>query len=105
MPNPRAQDGADRLVQPADLGFVQSVGDRQRMQPRPVQRLIRVDIAQPGNQGLIEQKRLETPPPSSEDARERPNRECVVQRLGPQAGLHPRRVARVNDPPELARVA
>ena len=48
---------------PQDLGFVHSDQVRlyQRMEPCHVQSFVSIDVSQPGQEGLIEQKRLELP--------------------------------------------
>ena len=46
-------------MQPPHLLGGQRVGGAQRVEPRPPQRLVRVDVADPGDEGLVQQQRLE----------------------------------------------
>ena len=111
------QDPPDRLVEAALVGRAQRAGRPQRMEPRRPQRLVGVDVADPGEEGLVEQERLEPALPPPQPAPEVAHRERRVERLraerredrrpadlGDELAGH--RVAPVQpDPPELADVA
>ena len=60
------QDGPDRVVQPSLVGRPERPGGPQRMEPRGPQRLVGVDVADAGQERLVEQQRLE-PAGSSPD--------------------------------------
>ena len=53
------QDRADRVVQVALVGRPERRGRAQRVKPRRPQRLVRVDVADAGQERLVEQERLE----------------------------------------------
>ena len=112
-----AQDRPDIAVQPALVGRPQRPDGPQRMEPRRPQRLVRVDVADAGEERLVEQQRLEPalalaqPPPEIAD------RERLLERLRSDTRedgraahgvdeLAGHRIAAVQpDPPEFADVA
>src|SRR5579862_2220781 len=53
------QDGADREVQAALVGRMERRGGTERMEARQPERLVGVDVADPGNERLVEHERLE----------------------------------------------
>src|SRR5215207_9434656 len=55
-----------------------------RMQPGPEQRLADIDVAEPGDQALIEERRLERRPLAPEKAGDRLPGEFVAERLEPE---------------------
>ena len=109
------QNVAQGPMQPANVVGAKSVRIAQRVQPRPPQRLVGVDVADPGEEALVHQQRLEPAAAPGEQLREPPRGEVVGKRLrsgredadgfalGRLAGL---RVAAIQPhPPELAHVA
>ena len=54
-----AENGADRAVQPGDLGVVEPASQPLRVQAGRDQRLVGVDVAEPDQVGLVEQERLD----------------------------------------------
>jgi hypothetical protein len=65
------QHGLDRVVQPDDLFSGQRIGSAPRVQSSSKERLVHVDIPQPGNKALVEQERLEHGPPVSQENTQR----------------------------------
>src|SRR5215218_4197630 len=57
---------------------------RFRMQPRPEQRLADIDVAEPGDQALVEERRLERRPLAPEQAGDRLAGELIAERLEPE---------------------
>src|SRR5215470_6245670 len=55
------QCGSDCAVQSNDLSARQVTAVAARMKAGAVQRLVRIDIAKPGDHGLVQQERLEHP--------------------------------------------
>ena len=62
----------------------------QRVEPRPPERLVGVDVADPGDEPLVQQERLEAPTASAQPGAEGPHRERVLEGLGPDAVEEPR---------------
>jgi len=59
------QDFPDRLPQGLCLLPTNGIGRCKRVQTCPVQSFVGIDIAQPGQKGLVEQQRLQLPVPGS----------------------------------------
>ena len=111
------QDPPDLVVQVPLVGGSQRPGRPERMEPGRPQRLVGVDVADAGDERLVEQERLEPARPLAQPAPEVAHRERRVERLrterredraatdlGHQLAGH--RVAAVEaDLPELADVA
>ena len=75
------QDPPDRVVEVPLVGRPQRPGGPQRMEPRGPQRLVGVDVADPGDERLVEQERLEPALPPAQPAPEVAHRERRVERL------------------------
>ncbi len=96
---------------------MERAGPAQRVEPGAPERLVRVDVADPGDEGLVEQERLESPAAAAKPPPEGPQREGGVERLGSVPGEQRAAVLRVQDraasrvprpepyPAELADVA
>ena len=111
------QHGPDRVVQPSFVGRPERPGGPQRMEPRRPQRLVGVDVADAGQERLVEQQRLEPAGSPPDQAPEVTHGEGRIERLrserredrrpadlGDQVAAQ--RVAAVQpDPAELADVA
>ena len=111
------QDGPDRVVQPSFVGRPERPGGPQRMEPGGPQRLVGVDVADAGQERLVEQQRLEPAGSSPDPAPEVTHGEGRIERLrserredrrpadlGDQVAAQ--RIAAVQpDPAELADVA
>ncbi len=76
----------DRVVQAAYVGGLQGVGQPVGAQPRSVQDLVAVDVADPGDHMLVEQQRLQLPCPGAEDAGELGNGQSIGDRVDPERG-------------------
>ena len=80
------QDGPHRAVEPGLAGRTEGRDPAERMQPRAPERLVGVDVADPGDEGLVEQKRLEPTVPALQARPECPQRERRRERLRPVPG-------------------
>ena len=56
---PLPERGPDAPVQAPNLGFGQGVRPAERMEASPPQRLVGVDVADPGDEGLVEEQGLQ----------------------------------------------
>ncbi len=109
------QDVAQRPVQPADVVGAERVRVAERVEPRPPESLVGVDVADAGEEVLVHQQRLEPAAAPGEQLREPPRGEVVGEWLGPGRQDADRlaldRLARIRvapiqpHPPELAHVA
>ena len=99
-----AQDRDNARVQLIDLISRQRTGGSQRMDPRAPQRFVGVDIAQPGDESLVEQQRLDTPSSSTEHLRQSFRSESSGQRLWTQVPHYLLWIVHQIHPSELARV-
>ena len=111
------QDPPDLVVQMPLVRRAQRAGRPERVESGRPQRLVGVDVADPGDERLVEQERLEPARPLAQPASEVADRERRVERLGPERRedraaadlghqLAGHRVAAVEpDLPELADVA
>ena len=78
------QNMADALPKPLGLFETERVRPDEGMQFGPVQGLIGVDVADPGNELLIQQEGLKLPSPTLEHFVEYLRGEIRTQRLGPE---------------------
>ena len=69
------KDPAQRPVQPALVARPERSSRAQRVQARRPQRLVGIDVADAGDEGLVQEQRLEPTLPRPEPPAERPNRE------------------------------
>src|SRR3990170_8366629 len=74
------QRGAQAAPQAPDLIVVQRVAPLQRMEPRPVQGFVGVDVPHAGDEGLIEEQRLDRPGVPTQIPPQRPGREIPAER-------------------------
>ena len=80
------QDRADRLEQAALVGRAERADGPQRMEPGRPQRLVGVDVADAGDERLVEQQWLEPALAAAQPAAEVAQRERRVERLRPERG-------------------
>ena len=102
--NPHPQRGADPAPQPERLFPAKLVAAAQGMQARAVQRLIGVNVADPGDEGLIQKKRLELAFLSAQHPFQKGRSEFRLKRLRPERAQHSLGGFDHPDPPEPARV-
>jgi hypothetical protein len=74
---------ADSAVQPAKLVSVETGRRSQRVEPRPPQRLVDVDIPHPRERALVEESRFQRRTTTFEAFAEAGSREESVERLVP----------------------
>src|SRR3990172_7509268 len=74
------QRGAQAAPQTPDLIVVKRVAPPQRMDPRPVQSLIGVDVSHAGDESLIEEQRLERSGVAPQVPRQGPRCESPAER-------------------------
>lgn len=99
-----AQDGLHAFMQRAGLLFAQVSRAAQWVQPGPEQGLIRVDIAHPGDKGLVHQQNLDGPAAPSDALVENSGRKTCAQRLRPQPPQHTGRVGGQVNAAETPRI-
>ncbi len=108
--DPRAQCLDRRLAQPLPLRKRQRPRRAKRMDARPEQRLVRVDVAHAGDLALIQQQRLDRHPaplckppqvfrrvPLLEWLQAEPSREELLHRLRPEQQLARAEASRIDD--------
>src|SRR6266540_1441707 len=79
--DPRLERAADSAVERAELGRLQRSGRPQRLDARPPERLVRVDVPQPGHGALVEDGRLDGGAPVAQALSEEAGREGGSERL------------------------
>ena len=84
LANRLAQHYANRPPQRTNLLLRKFITPRQRMQSGPKQRFVGVNIADPGDNRLVQQQRLEQPPASTQHAAETCHGEPFAERLDAQ---------------------
>ncbi len=79
----------------------------ERVQPRAEERLVDVDVAEAGEERLVEQQRLQAHPPPRQGRGERLGRPVVAERLRPERAqaVGQLGIVQQRDPPEAADVA
>lgn len=100
-----AEDGSDGLVESFALGCGNAVGGCRGVQTGAVQSLIGVDVAEAGDDGLVEEQRFQLSAALLEDCSERCRCEVARQRLGAEVGGGDGEIMRMRDASELPRVA
>ncbi len=80
------QDRADRRVQASFVGGAQAGRRAERVQPRRPERLVGVDVADPGEEPLVEEERLEPAPATAQPGPEGAQGEGRIERLGTVPG-------------------
>jgi hypothetical protein len=102
-----SEDGADSAMQAPDLGGRQVRRTSQWVKSRAEERLVDINVAQPGDEALIEQGVLERSGAGTEPAFEVLHRETAAERLGAhlcsESGWRARK--RMDDPPEFALIS
>ncbi len=100
------EDGHDRLVEAPDRRRRERLHGLERMDLRPVEDLIRVDVADARDELGVEEHGFDRPAPAAEPLREDLGREAGLERLGADRGLERRAHLIVHDvePAETARV-
>lgn len=93
-------------MQPLSFASIERPALPRRMNPCSKKRFIRVDIADPGNAFLIEQKSFDWRRSIPGEFVEAIGGECVVERFGPDAALfcRPFRICEPQDPAKLTLV-
>ena len=100
-----AQADADGPMEPPHLVRCQGVGATQRIEPCAPQRLIGVDVADAGDERLVEQQRLEARAPSVQPLGQPRRAEAGLSGSGPwRANTSPTRYGAVRSP-TVGRVA
>jgi len=79
-----AEDGDDGVEEPARRSCVEGGSDAERMETSSVQDLIRIDVADPCDQMLIEEHCLHRPPRSSNDSPHIVERKVVHDGIDPE---------------------
>ena len=92
-------------VEPPLVGRAERPRGSQGVQPRPPQRLVRVDVPDPGDERLVHEQRLEARAPPADPRPPHPEREPRVEWLRPDAVERVVVRAVQPDAPELADVA
>ena len=93
------QHGPDGLVEVALVGRSQRRDRTQRMQLRAPQGLVGVDVADPRDEALVGDRRLEPAAALAQSLTERAQREGLVERLGPEVLEQLADVVRTDDRP------
>jgi len=88
--DPGLQRIVDRLTQRLELSTAQRSRGAQRVDSRPEQRLVRVDVADAGNPALVEDERLDRRRAPARDRPQVTSRERGRQWLDPEAGTQVR---------------
>ncbi len=82
--------GLERIDDPVAqlLGVLEAhrAGGRERVQVGAEERLVGVDVADPRDLGLVEQKRLQRCPPAGRELEQQLRRQVAAQRLDPEPG-------------------
>lgn len=104
LANGEPQHIPDGRVQAIDLWRSQVLCNGERVQAGAKECFIRVDVAEPGNDGLVQQERLELTPASVELGSQHRWRERSGEGLRAETRSRRREVVRVHDAAELAGV-
>ena len=102
---PFPQCGADPLPERPDFGGLQGLTAAERMEPGSMKSLVRIDIAQSGDRGLIQQQRLQGPFVPTENQFELLDLETLGQRFRTKSVEHGFGVRHEKYPTELPGVA
>jgi hypothetical protein len=78
---------ADAAVEAPELRAIQTGCNAEWIQPRPPERLVDVDVPHPGEDALVEKRRLERRPPTRQPLPESRRGEERVEWLVPDAGV------------------
>lgn len=100
------EDGDDRPVEEAEPAAVEGLDRLERVDPRAVEDLVRVDVAYARNEGLVEEDRLHRSAAAARALLEHGGRELLLEGLGADRALElvARRVVHDIEPAEAARV-
>ena len=100
-----AQHGADGGVQGGDLGRTERVGGGQRVQAGAKEGFVGVNVAQTGDDALVEQQRLEAAAMPAQQGGQLGDGEGAAERLDAQFAGRGGEIRRVYDASELAWIA